>query len=172
MLLGPLTAVALLLVAAGVAKLRRPTVTQASLAGLGLPATPLMARTLGFVEVVLGAASLAIGSRPVVAAACVLWLALAATTVALLRKPDVPCGCFGADDAPATTMGLAVDVGCAALALAATVAPPGSLTSQLGAEPVAAGVTLCVGALLAWLLAGLHRAAPVLVVPTANARTR
>jgi hypothetical protein len=155
---------ALLLVAAGASKLRAPAATSSALGALRVPPVlaPMVARIIGAAEVGVGIWALATGSRASAGTIAVAHLSFAVVTAALLRRPGVPCGCFGAPDAPATRAGLVVNLASAAVAGAAIAWPPGAL---LGAPPVTVPrATVVVLAVVgAWLVHELHvsRMAPV-----------
>ncbi len=92
---GLAAALALVLISAGVAKLRRPAETEASFAELGLPAPTVLARLVPFAEI-----GVAIGLVVVPGwSALVAFAMLAAFTVVLvvaLRSPaPKSCACFG-----------------------------------------------------------------------------
>jgi len=94
--------------AAGAAKVLAPAATATAASALGVPAalTVSTARALGLAEIGVGAWALADGGAAAAIALVLAHVGFAAVTVALLRRPDVPCGCFGAPDAPATVTGL------------------------------------------------------------------
>lgn len=96
-------AAALLLIAAGAAKLADPTRTAGALAAMGWPASPLLIRTGAVAELTLGAATLAIGGPALAMLVTASFLGFALFVMAALRN-DTPigsCGCFGqADTAP------------------------------------------------------------------------
>lgn len=96
-------AAALLLIAAGAAKLADPARTAGALAAMGWPASPLLIRTGAATELTLGAATLAIGGPALGMLVTASFLGFALFVMAALRN-DTPigsCGCFGqADTAP------------------------------------------------------------------------
>ena len=141
----PLVSVpAAVLVVAGVAKLRAPAAAASALRSAGLPAGRGPARAVGAVEVLVGAAALALPSRPALALAAALYAALAWFAVRLLRSPAAveSCGCFGGDAPPSRVHAL-YDAGAALLmALAALSPPPG--VAELAARAPFAGIGLVV----------------------------
>jgi uncharacterized membrane protein YphA (DoxX/SURF4 family) len=162
-LLGPFASVALLLVAAGLAKLRAPEATRTALAALGAPGpfARLLARSIGVVELGAGAWALAVGSRSVAVALVAIHLLFTSVTVALLRRPGVPCGCFGAQDAPASPAGVAANAVSAAVAALAVAWPPGGVASAFD-DRLAGTLTFVLAALTAWLAYVAHGALPAL----------
>lgn len=121
---------ALVLTWAAVAKLSRPVGTEASFAGLGLPAPGLLARGVPLAELVV-AASLVVSPRDGAVAALLLLASFTVILVAALRRgTSVGCACFGSARArPVSPLDVARNVGLAALAAlalgsAGPVAPP------------------------------------------------
>lgn len=145
-----------LLVATGIAKLRRPTPTAAALAASGLAgrgATRLprsRARLLGAGEVAVGAVALATGARAAFAAVTVAYLAfLFFAGYALARgRGRISCGCAGRADTP---VGPAHLVACATGVVVAAVA----VAVPTGAAPLTSWPVTGSGCLVAatgWLL--------------------
>jgi hypothetical protein len=161
-LLGPLASLALLVVVAGAAKLQAPGPTSAALIALGAPdaRAAVLARSLGALEVAVGLWALLLGGTAPALALAALHLGFAGVTASLRRRPTVPCGCFGAQDAPATTTGLVVNLASAGVAVAAAVWPVPSVVTALADEPVTVAATLVVAAVGAWLLHELHGGSP------------
>jgi len=128
MLVGPVHAVALLLVAAAVAKLRDPASATRALADAKLPTGALVVRAVSVVEMLVGAAVLLVGGVVPAVALALLHLAFAAFIVRVRRAAGAraSCGCFGGDDAPAGRLHVVVNL-VAAGAVAASLA--GSLPS-------------------------------------------
>lgn len=113
-----------LLVLAGIAKLRRPSATTAALRLVGLPEDVRAVRMLGLVEVVVGAAALAVGGIWFAALAA-LYLGFVVVVVRA-RTDATSCGCFGTEDeVPMTSLHLAVDVAVAVAAAAAVLVGSG-----------------------------------------------
>ena len=112
-----LASAALLLVAAGAAKLIRPSDGYAGLVGFRIG--PLSVRLLGGVEVAAGAAALWLGG-PVAASAVGLLYGLFALAVgrALLAGAE-SCGCFGRLDAPPSRIHVLANLALAAVSFAA-----------------------------------------------------
>ena len=125
-----LGAAALLLLAAGAAKVADPTTTAGALAALGWPSSPGLVRTGAAGEALLGAAALVVGGPVLAALVAASYLGFVAFVVAALRAgtPLSSCGCFGRADTPPHPGHVVVDAALAAGALAAAIA---------GADPVA-----------------------------------
>ncbi len=121
-----LAIVALVLVLAGLAKLRRPTATGEALRAARLPGHPALVRVLGSVEVAVGVGALVVGGRLPALATASLYLGFTAFAAVQRRGAGASCGCFGARTTPLTVLHVVVDAVCAAVALAAaaTAAPP------------------------------------------------
>lgn len=143
-----------LLVATGIAKLRRPAPTAAALAASGLAgrgATRLprrRARLLGAGEVAVGAVALATGARAAFAAVTVVYLAfLVFAGYALARgRGRISCGCAGREDTP---------VGPAHLVICAAGAAGAAAALATGAAPLTSWSVAGSGCLVAaagWLL--------------------
>lgn len=162
MLLGPLASVALLLVAAGASKLRAPAAAAAALASLGVASRSSrpLARALGLAEVAVGFSVLLSGRRVALVTLLLAQLGFVAVTAVLLRRPLVPCGCFGAPHAPATRAGLATNALATAVVAAAVFAPPAPLAETLIDQPLAAATVTLLSATAAWLVHALHSARP------------
>src|SRR6478735_7806251 len=127
---GLLGVVAGILAVGGAAKLRDPEATVPMLRALGLPASPVLARVLGLVELGVGIAAFLVGGRILAAAVAVLFLGF---TVAVLRLraggEAVSCGCFGRSSAPPTLIHAVADLVAAGVAVAAAVVDaPGFLS--------------------------------------------
>lgn len=124
-------ATALLLGAAGIAKLLAPRPAAAMLrrAWPRLPARsalPLAVRATGLGELGTCVVVAVTGDRASAALLAAWYVGFAALTTRLLRRaPRSGCGCFGATDAPAGALHVALNAACAAIAVAAAVRPPG-----------------------------------------------
>lgn len=136
--LGPLLVAALLLVPAGLAKVRRPAPTGLALARLGLPGSDPLVRALGVVELVAAAGAALIGG---VAAAgvAVLYVGFAAVSAAQVRRAAATgeaadCGCFGDDSAPVGWTHVVVNLLLAAGAVAAVIVIADGVPGALGSS--------------------------------------
>ena len=155
--LGPLVVAALLLVAAGAAKLRRPAPTGLALARLGLPGADPLVRMLGAVEVAAAGLALLVGGTAAVPVA-LLYAGFAAFTAAQVRRAaatgeSADCGCFGEADAPVGWTHVVVNVLLAATAVAAAAVGADGVPGALGAS---AGTTVAVIALAGVAAAGVR----------------
>lgn len=149
---------AVVFVASGLAKLRRPRVTHASFAALGVPAPRALAVAIPAWELVL--ASLLV-LRPAVGGAAALGTLAAFTGLLALRlaqRAQVVCGCFGRPGERLSAVALVRNALLAAGGLTALAAPRPAMPDV--AALVAIGAAACTGALvlaLARLRADLGR---------------
>ena len=134
-----LQVVALVVVVGGAAKLVRPVPFAELLATLGLPGGALAARAAGAVEVVLGAAAFLTGARWAASLLAAAYLVFAGTVVVARQRGAASCGCFGAADAPPSTVHLVLNLVSAAVAAATAAVGAESLPATLSGQP-AAGV--------------------------------
>ena len=136
-LTGPFLAAAVLLVAAGGAKLADPLPLVRALRSARLPAPATGVRVIAGGEVLLGLAAIVTGSR--VAAALVALSYAAFTGFVLLARQRggvlASCGCFGKADTPPTTTHVVVTGALAAVAAVVAARPIGPLTDLLPASP-------------------------------------
>jgi hypothetical protein len=118
---GPVLVLTALLALAGGFKLRRPVPTSGALRAMHLPSRLVYVRMLGATELVLGAAALVTGSRPLLALTAAAYLAFAAFVVMALLSgsPLQSCGCFGQRDTPPSAVHLAMNVTAAVVLLVA-----------------------------------------------------
>lgn len=88
------------LIVAGLGKLRQPLMARATLVALGRPGNLLGVRLLAIVEIVLGGLGLLVPSAVVLALVAALYVAFAAVVLYLGRSVGgvVSCGCFGHRD--------------------------------------------------------------------------
>lgn len=161
---------AVLLVAAGVAKLARPQPAASVLGVLSLSASAgerglgvgsgLMAgwaRLLGSAEIVVGVAAIAMGGD-VSAAVGVFYLGFALVMMRALALGAESCGCFGYADTPPSRMHVLGNLCCAAVSLAASGAGKSTvgMIADVGSAQPAGAIALV---LAASVLAGLALAA-------------
>lgn len=112
-----------LLVPAGIAKLRDPAAAVEALRWRGGRAHGLV-RGIGVGELVLAAAVLVLGTRPLLAALAAVYAAFAVVALRQRRR-GASCGCFGASTAPTSAVHVAFNAVLAAAAgLAASAAGP------------------------------------------------
>jgi len=154
---GLLWAAALLLAAAGVAKLARPDPTTRAAADSGIPGSVWftrrwVVRLLGMGEVAAALAVVLAGGPRSAAALALLYAALALVAARLLREgPDRDCGCFGNRSQPVTVAHLVIDLAASAVGLAAVLWPVPGLPELVAADPWPT-IALAGGAIvLAWL---------------------
>jgi hypothetical protein len=141
-LVGCFGVVAAVLVVSGLAKWITPAPTVTLLGALGLPASGWVARIVGALEVVVGAAALLIGGRVAAAIVSVLYLAFAVVVVRARRAGAPSCGCFGAGSAPPSWLHVWVNLVSALLAAAAVGA--GTTFLDLLRDQPASGVPFAI----------------------------
>lgn len=165
----PLTAVsavaALLLIAAGVAKLRDPAATRDALALTRLPDSAAVVRSLGAGEVALGTAALAVGG-PVALGALAAAYAAFAVFADRQRRAGSSCGCFGVEEAPLTVMHVLVDGLAAVAAGGAAVLAPTAALRTLPDEPVLAVTAIVTLVAATWAVRHLLTTLPALTALT------
>jgi hypothetical protein len=134
LLAAPYLVAAAVLLLAGATKLRAPAATAGALRDAGLPGSPLVARGLGGVEVLVGAVALLVGGR--VAAAGLAAAYLGVTAVAWRqRRAGADCGCFGVSGTPVSGIHLGVNAVAVLVAAGAFVVGPSALPTALGQAP-------------------------------------
>jgi hypothetical protein len=134
----PLAAAALVLCAAGTAKLRSPTGAVRAVRALGAHASPGLIRALGVLEFALGAWCLVSpGPRAAAVAAC-MYAAFAAVARALASR-QASCGCFSDSDLPASAAQCLLSVVLAAVCVAGAVRTPRALEWMLARPAGLAG---------------------------------
>jgi len=155
-LIGLVSAAALLLAAAGLAKLRRPAPPRSAFAAAAIPGArrlpPAVAsRSAGAAELVVAAIALGIGGRLgalLIALGYALLAMLSARMVAVEAGQD--CGCFSRPS-PVTHWHTAVNSAGLLIGLFGLALPAGSLLAELGRRPLP-GLALALAAgLLAYL---------------------
>ncbi|MEO7261074.1 MAG: MauE/DoxX family redox-associated membrane protein [Jatrophihabitantaceae bacterium] len=155
-MIGLVSAAALLLAAAGLAKLRQRAPVRSALAAAGIPGAHRLGakatnRLSGAVELAVALLALLVGGRlgaALIAAAFLVLAGLSARMMSLESGQD--CGCFS-KPAPVSHWHTAVNLGCALAGLLALVRPPGSLISHVGQQPVTGSALLLAAAVLAYL---------------------
>ena len=165
-LAGPYLASALLLVVAGVAKVRDPLPLVRALRSARLPAPVAAVRLLALGEAAVGLAAVLVGGR--LAALLVAASYAAFTAFVLLARARggvlASCGCFGRADTPPTTTHVAVTAVLAVVAGATAAAPLGALPDLLAAAPGAGLPLLLAVGTVAVLLHGVLALLPALRV--------
>jgi hypothetical protein len=142
-LTAPFAAAALVLLVAGIAKLRSPAGAVRALVGAGLPARAGLVRAFATAEAALGAWCL---FHPVALAAGALagLYAMFSGLALLLARRRSSCGCFGEGDAPASIVQSLLSAALALIALAAIAAPPHGIGWIL-ARPITTTTVLLLG---------------------------
>jgi hypothetical protein len=145
---------AVLLVAAGALKLRRPVPAALFVRRLGIPASPLTVRALAVVEAAVGLLVLTVAGAALVAAAGLYAAFLASLAAYRLRTGErtVSCGCFGGSAPVAVLPHAAALLVALAATTAATLTTRRSLMDVLGSVSVAEATLLLVLLALAVVL--------------------
>lgn len=173
-LAGLVFAAALLLGSAGVGKAASPGSTRIALRSAGLPATALVARGLGVVEVLIAVAALVVGG-PVatgLVAASYLGFAWFARRLQVKTRGAAPCGCFGSSSAPVGTLHVALDLLIAVGVAAAALDAPGPIWEAAGETPWGGVPFVGLALLLTWMLYAALTALPeALAAAKASATT-
>ncbi len=140
----PFAAAALVLCAAGAAKLRHPGGAIRALGTIGVPASPSLVRALAALEMALGVWCL-IAPGPAAAAATASLYAAFAVVARVLAVRRASCGCFGESDLPASDAQVVMSAALAGLCVAAALRTPNSLQWMLARLPgVAAALMIAV----------------------------
>lgn len=134
-LTAPCAVAALVLVVAGVAKLRAPAPATGALRELGMPAGRVAIRAFALFEVALGAWCLVIPAAPgAIALACCY--AVFSALALLLARRRATCGCFGDGDFPASRFQALLSAALAMASAAAALWPPHGLLDRPGGQAV------------------------------------
>jgi hypothetical protein len=139
-LTAPVAVAALVLVVAGVAKLRAPAPAAAALRELGLPAGQPLIRVFAVLEVALGSWALAspTGVAAIALAGCYVVFAAVAL---LLAHRRAACGCFGESEFPASRLQALISALLAAACGAAALWAPHGIVDR----PADQAVVLIIG---------------------------
>jgi hypothetical protein len=155
-LIGLVSAAALLLAAAGLAKLRQRTPVRSALAAAGIPGADRLGaatanRLSGAAELALAAVALVAGGRLAAALIALAYTVLAVLSARMVRiEAGQDCGCF-ARPVAVSHWHTAVNAGCALAGLVALAVPGGSLAGELTRRPATAAGLLLAAAVLAYL---------------------
>jgi hypothetical protein len=147
-------AAALLLVAAGLAKLYAPGPAVTMLHRLWPPrfVAAGLIRGIGAGEVAVALLAIGFGNRAGAVALAAWYLAFTGVTVQLMRRsPATPCGCFGRAESPVGVAHVVQNLVCAVVAAVAVVRPPGWFGGLLDAGPLTAVTGGAQALLLAYL---------------------
>jgi uncharacterized membrane protein YphA (DoxX/SURF4 family) len=139
-LTAPLAVAALVLVVAGVAKLRAPAPAVRALRELGLPAGKLAIRAFAAFEVALGVWAL-LGPGSTAAGLLAASYALFSVLALLLTNHRAACGCFGEGDFPVSRVQALISAVLAVACATAAVWPPHRLLDR----PAGQAVILVIG---------------------------
>jgi uncharacterized membrane protein YphA (DoxX/SURF4 family) len=142
-LTAPILLAAAVLCIAGVAKLRSPDTATRAFEALGLPARPALVRALAIVELAIGIWCAIDRSGPAALALACLYAAFAAAA-GLLSRRHSSCGCFGAEELPASLWQAVLSAAFGAVALAGAVAGAHGLQWVLD-RPAFEAATILIG---------------------------
>jgi hypothetical protein len=153
-LAGLVYAAALLLGAAGVGKAARPGATRIALRSAGLPASELVARSLGVAEVLIAVTAIVVGGPVATGLVALSYLGFAwfARRLDDRTRGAAPCGCFGASSAPVGTLHVVINLLIAAGVAIAAFDAPGSIWDAAGDTPWGGIAFVGLVALLTWML--------------------
>lgn len=174
MLIGLVSAAALLLAAAGLAKLRQRAPLRSALAAAAIPgAHRLSARTAtrlsGAVELTVALVALLVGGRIAATLVALAYLVLAGLSARMMHiESGQDCGCF-AKPVPVSHWHTVVNAGCALTGLIALLRPPGTLADRFSDQPGTAAALLLAAATLAYLGYLMMTALPELLAAAAEA---
>ena len=122
-LTAPFAVAAIVLCAAGFAKLRTPDPAVSALAAAGLGLTPALVQALAAGEILLGAWSVVLPGRLSALLLACVYAAFCGLSAVLVRL-RVACGCFGKRHAPASNVHLLISGALGLVALAAGLRVP------------------------------------------------
>jgi hypothetical protein len=139
----PFAVAAIVVVVAGLSKLRAPAVAARALRELGIPAGSALVRVLAAAEVAFGVWCLIApgGAAAVVLACC--YAAFCVISLLLARRRQ-SCGCFGDDEVPASVAHSLVSAVLALVCFAAAVRSPHAVGWVLG-RPADEAAVLALG---------------------------
>jgi methylamine utilization protein MauE len=124
-LTGPFAVAALVVIVAGVAKLRSPKPAARALEEIGWNAGQTFTRSIAFIELALGGWCVAQPSRANAVALAVLYGVFGVVSARLVRR-RAACGCFGERETPAWAGQVALSLALAAVGAAAALQTPGT----------------------------------------------
>lgn len=160
---GPVSAVVLLLLLAGVQKLLDPSPTAGALRSAGFPSHRNLVRLLAAAEVAVAASFFVVGGAWPAIGAAVLYLGFAGfVALALTRNlPVSSCGCLGKVDTPPSVVHVAVNLGAVVVLVIAAIIPIEPMGGLVGQSAgVVVPQVLLIGA-VTYLLYGLLTALPL-----------
>jgi len=128
-----------LLVVAGVAKIRSPSVARSALSAVGLSVPNASIRALGVAEIAIGGWAALRPTALTAGMVAALYGIFTAFVVASMRGGQAaPCGCFGVADTEVGPVHAALNAVACAVGIAAAIAPPPGIGSVLDREPLVA----------------------------------
>jgi hypothetical protein len=157
LLTGPIWLVSVVLAVAGWLKLKSPQATARAFRAARLPFGPALVRAIGLFEITVAALSIWVGGTiPLLLLAGAYWLFASYLGVALVHRPDLPCGCFGGDEAPPSRAHLVFNLvaGVTALSAALVPDPPPGLGGVLVVDSVILLLAAAAGGFLAIIAMG------------------
>ncbi|MEO6501982.1 MAG: MauE/DoxX family redox-associated membrane protein [Jatrophihabitantaceae bacterium] len=172
-MIGLVSAAALLLAAAGLAKLGQRAPVRSALAAAGIPGAHRLGakaanRLSGAVELAVALLALLVGGRAGAALIAVAFGVLAGLSARMMSiESGQDCGCF-AKPVAVSHWHTAVNLSCALAGLIALVQPAGSLISQFAERPGTAAALLLAAVVLAYLGYLVMTALPELTAATAE----
>ena len=136
---GPFLIAALLLAAAGAAKVVDPTNTVGALRKMGLPAPAAVVRVAGAVEVVLAVAAVVTGAPVLAVLVAVSYLLFTGFVLVALGRglPIGSCGCFGKVDTPPSVLHVVINLGAVVAAIGVALGDGTGIGDALAEQPVA-----------------------------------
>ena len=137
----PFVVVCVLLIVAGVAKVRSPSAARAVLLEARLPVPRVAVRLLGIAEVVIGTGA---AVRPLPGTAALVAVAYGAFFTFVLWIRPARCGCFGAADTGGGLTHMVLNLAACSVAVTAGLVPPPGVGSILR-QGVVVAVLLGVG---------------------------
>ncbi|MEO7262016.1 MAG: MauE/DoxX family redox-associated membrane protein [Jatrophihabitantaceae bacterium] len=166
-----MSAAALLLAAAGLAKLAQRAPLRSALAAAGVPGAQRLSakaanRMSGAAELAVALLALLAGGRVGAALIAAAYLVLAGLSARMMSiESGQDCGCF-AKPVAVSHWHTAVNLSCALAGLIALAQPTGSLISHLAEQPVTGSALLLAAAVLAYLGYLVMTALPELTAAT------
>jgi hypothetical protein len=140
---GPFLIAALLLAAAGTAKVVDPTNTVGALRSSGVRVPPTVVRIGGALEALLAVAAALTGAPMLALAVAASYLVFTGFVITALVRglPIGSCGCFGKVDTPPSALHVVVNLGAVLAAVGVAAGDGTGLGETLAAQPLA-GVPL------------------------------
>lgn len=164
-------ALAILVGAAGIAKIVSPRAAGDAIALLPVPGRSLLGRAgpvraIGIGEVLVAGWMIVVGDLAAAIAMACCYLAFTLVTMLLLQRApgSADCGCFGRARSPLSRIHLAANIGFLVAAGVTVALPPGPLMTAIGTQPAAGAPLLALVALLAVIGYLLVTALPALAL--------